>query len=229
MTRPSDQAARTAKRLAALGHRVVLAPALEIVPTGTAPPEGEFDLILATSAQAFAGGAPKPSLRALPVACVGERTARAAEASGFRVALVAPRAEALAERLVAEMKPASALYFAGRERKPVLEDRLRAAGWAVAVVEIYDARPVAGWPDEVLAALRDGRIDAVLHYSPRSAGAALSLIGGAASRLSHFCLSQDVADICARWAPTERIFTASQPDEEALLKLLCSVEPLRGD
>ncbi len=54
---------------------------------------------------------------------------------------------------------------------------MRGAGWRLDVVETYDARPVAVWPEEVVAALRGGRIDAVLHYSPRSAGAALALIG----------------------------------------------------
>jgi hypothetical protein len=70
-------------------------------------------------------------------------------------------------------------------------------------------------------ALQKGEIDAVLHYSPRSAAAALALMGaGAASGLSHFCLSADVADVCAAWAPRERIFTASHPDEEALMDLV---------
>ena len=68
----------------------------------------------------------------------------------------------------------------------MLEERLRAAGWRLEIVETYDARAVAIWPEDVVAALRGGRIDAVLHYSPRSAGATLALIGGSAARLSPF-------------------------------------------
>ena len=102
VTRPSDQAARTAKRLAALGHRPFCAPALEIVPIAAPAPEGPFDLIVAASAQAFSGLAPEAALRAAPLFCVGEKTAEAGRALGFRVAFVAPRAEALAARLAEE-------------------------------------------------------------------------------------------------------------------------------
>jgi uroporphyrinogen-III synthase len=220
VTRPRDQAARTARKLAALGHEAVIAPALEIFRTGVAVPDGPFDLILATSAQAFAGGTPPQALKGVAVACVGERTAQAARDAGFKVEFVAPRAEALAEMLIARATPGAALYLAGRERGPVLENRLAGGGWRLAVVETYDARPVASWPEEVVAALRGGRIDALLHYSPRSAGAALAVIGDSAPRLLHFCLSPDVAEICRLSAPAAKIIVASQPDEEALLHLL---------
>lgn len=229
VTRPPDPAARTAKRLAALGHEAWIAPALEIFPTGARLPDGPFDLVLATSAQAFAGWTAPQTLQGVAAACVGEKTAQAARAAGFDVKWAAPRAEALAEWLIDGKKPGAALYLAGRERKPLLEQRLRGAGWRLEVVETYDARPVAVWPEEVVAALRGGRIDAVLHYSPRSAGAALALIGDSAALLSHFCLSPEVADICREGAPGTRIFIASQPDEEALMSLLGSVELRRGD
>ncbi len=229
VTRPFEQAARTAKRLAALGHEVLLAPVLEIFPTGAPIPDGPFDLVLATSAQAFAGWTAPRALHGVAAACVGEKTARAARDAGLDVKWVAPRAEALAERVIAGNKPGAALYLAGRERKPALELRLAGAGWRLEIVETYDARPVAFWPERVVAALRDGRIDAVLHYSPRSAGAAMALIGAAATRLSHFCLSSDVADRCREGAPEATIFVASQPDEEALMSLLGSVESRRGD
>lgn len=221
VTRPADQAAPTAKRLSALGHSPVCAPALEIVPVAAALPEGPFDLILATSAQAFVGLSPSPALRAAPLACVGDKTAAAAEAAGFTARIVAPRAEALSARLIAEWPPGSALYLAGRERKPLLEDSLRAAGWRLAILETYDARPIEAWSAEVSAALKKGQINAVLHYSPRSATAALALIGAeGAAGLSHYCLSEDVAAICRTFAPAEKIFVASQPDEEALMTLV---------
>jgi len=231
VTRPADQAARTVKNLAARGHHALVAPVLEIVPTGATPPDGPFDLVLATSAQAFAArrGLAR-QLRAAPVACVGDMTAQAAREAGFAVTFVAPRAEALADRLIAEIGSARALYLAGRERKPLLEERLGAAGWGLVVVETYAAQAVAHWPDEVKAALDAGMIDAALHYSPRSARLALSLMGAdAAARLSHFCLSGEVAAVCESWVALERIFTPSQPDEEALMSLLGSVEPLRGE
>jgi uroporphyrinogen-III synthase len=221
VTRPVDQAAPTAKRLSALGHSPVCAPALEIVPLAPTLPDGPFDLILATSAQAFVGLRPSATLHAAPLACVGDKTAAAAKAAGFAPRIVAPRAEALSEWLIAEWPPGSALYLSGRERKPLLEDSLRAVGWRLSILETYQARPVKTWPEEIGAALKKGEIDAVLHYSPRSAAAALALIGAeGAAGLSHYCLSDDVAAICRSLAPAEKTFVASQPDEEALMTLI---------
>ncbi len=185
-------------------------------------PDGPFDLILADQRPGFRGiWQPAPALRAAPLFCVGEKTAEAGRALGFRVAFVAPRAEALAVRLAEEKRPRSALYLAGRERKACWKTACAPPAGACRILETYDARPVAAWPPDIGAALDKGEIDAVLHYSPRSAAAALGLIGAAAaSRLLHFCLSEDVAAICRNWAPAEKIFTAFQPDEESLLTLL---------
>ncbi len=221
VTRPADQAALTAQKLETLGHQPVIAPVMEIVPTGAVAPPGAYGVVLATSAQALAAIEPSSPLVALPLACVGEKTAAAAQALGFSVIHVAPRAECLAEILLAESTPKPALYLAGRERKTYLEEVLRAAGWQVEIVEIYETRPVARWPDDVRSALEDGGIDGVLHYSPRSATLALAMMGGAtARRLRHFCLSPEIASVCRGWTPEEQIFPASQPDEEALMTLL---------
>lgn len=216
VTRPDEQAARTAEKLRALGHRPVLAPVLEIVPTGASLPAGSFDLALATSARAFSGAAP-----VAPLACVGEKTAAAARAAGFAVLHVAPDAEALAAWLLAEGRPKHALYLAGRDRTPGLERALRAENWRVETVETYEARPTAGWPDALRAALATGEIDGALHYSPRSAALALALIGrAAAARLTHYCLSPAVAAVCRDWAAEKNILVAARPEEEALLSLL---------
>lgn len=229
VTRPADQASRTVKRIAALGHEPVAAPVLEVIATGAAPPDEPFDLILATSAQAFAGWAAPASLRAAPLACVGEKTAEAGRGAGLAPCAVATAAKKLVETLIAEHKPGSALYLAGRERKLDLEDGLRAAGWRLRIVETYDARPVAAWPPAVAAALGRGEIDAVLHYSPRSAQAALALIGASAARdMLHLCLSEEVSALCRARVPADKILTAFQPDEDSLLELLGPPARLSG-
>jgi uroporphyrinogen-III synthase len=215
VTRPVDEAARTAARLVSLGHEPVFAPVMEIAPTGAALPAGPFDLVIATSARALRGvGAPEA-----PLACVGEKTAVAGRQAGFALACVAPDAERLADVLLADPSPRRALYLAGRERRAELEARLRTAGWSVDLVEVYAAGPVAVWPAEVRAALVAGTIDGVLHYSPRSAELALGLIGPARERLAHFCLSPAVARVCAGHVADDRIFVASQPTEDCLLTL----------
>jgi uroporphyrinogen-III synthase len=229
VTRPPELAARTARLLSALGHQPLLAPVLEIAPTGAAPPDGPFDVLLATSAQAFIGLTPPARLRFAPLACVGEKTAEAGRAAGLSVSIVAPRAETLAQWLIGEKAQCSALYLAGRERKPILEERLREAGWRLEIVETYDARPVAAWPVEVETALMRDEIDAILHYSSRSAELALALTGAdVASRLWHFCLSPEIAAKCRVAAPAERIVTASHPDEDSIMTLLRPAGPSQG-
>jgi uroporphyrinogen-III synthase len=216
VTRPTDEAARTAARLAALGHEPVLAPVLDIASTGAAIPAGPFDLVIGTSARALQG---VEATRA-PLACVGEKTAAAGRKAGFSVTAVAPDAERLADGLLRDLKPQKTLYLAGRERRAELETRLRAAGWSVALVEVYEARAVAAWPAEIMAALGAGEIDGILHYSPRSAQLALALIGAARAGLLHFCLSQAVADVCGEQVAAERLFVASHPTEECLMTVL---------
>ena len=222
VTRPADEAARTADRLVALGHEPVVAPVMEVAPTGAAMPGGVFDFVIATSARALQG----VTATAAPLACVGEKTAAAGRAAGFAVASVAPDAQRLADLLLKDAGPKSALYLAGRERRPDLEIFLRAAGWGLTVVEVYASRPVAAWPQDIGAALAE-KIDGVLHYSPRSAELALNLMGAARARLAHFCLSPAVAQVCAR-NRVEKIFVASQPTEDCLLSLLARRDASSG-
>jgi uroporphyrinogen-III synthase len=63
---------------------------------------------------------------------------------------------------------------------------------------VYEARPAVSLTPEAVAALQDSNIDAVLHYSRRSATLTLVLVRKAGlmagfSRARHVCLSQDVA------------------------------------
>ena len=92
VTRPADQAEQTAQKLRALGHWPIVAPVLEVAPTGAPLPEGAFDIVLATSVQALAGFSPTSEHLALPLACVGEKTANAARTAGFSVLHAAPDA-----------------------------------------------------------------------------------------------------------------------------------------
>jgi uroporphyrinogen-III synthase len=230
VTRPADQAEQTAQKLRTLGHLPIVAPVLEIAPTGAPLPQGGFDLVLATSAQALARVALTAELLGLPLACVGEKTAGAARTAGFSVLYAAPDAEALADFLRMGGVAKSALYLAGHERRASLEDTLRAAGWRIEIVETYAAQAVQAWPADLRAALDAGEIDGVLHYSPRSAALALALIGREpARRLRHFCISSAVAAVCRDWAPESAVFAAFHPDEEALITLLGAEGPPCAD
>jgi uroporphyrinogen-III synthase len=227
VTRPRGQAEATARRLAALGHEPVLAPVLEIVPTGEAPPGGPCAAVLLTSQNAVpALAAERARFGATPIFAVGTRTAEAARRSGFGIVEEAGGDGLALLAYVRDRLPAGAqlLHAAGRDRKAEPARSLILAGYAVATWECYGARPVAALPDDAVAMLRDGQIGAVLHYSRRSAElfcrlARLSGLGEALAGMAHLCLSPDVARGLDSLAGL-KLRIAATPDEPALLRLL---------
>ena len=225
VTRADEDAQRTAVALGKLGHTAVLAPATMIRALKAGLPHGTWNAFAVTSHHAFLDL--EASLdRYRPVYAVGRRTAEAARAAGFRdVRVGTGDATRLADLLRLTLpRPARLLYLAGRDRKPVLEDTLIAAGYDIAVLETYAAEAVSEWPAAALEALRDSRVDAALHYSRRSVDLALALakasgLADAVMSLHHLCLSEDCAEPL-RTLGAASIAIAERPDEDALLALL---------
>ena len=227
LTRAADDAARTAGTLLAAGHVVVLSPAIEIVALEAAWPAGVVDAVFATSANAFEvpdfGPAPE-ARRLMPLFLVGERTAVSARERGFEGAsVVAANAAALSLAFgMLANKPRRIVYLAGRDRKPDIEAALREDGQVVEVMEVYRAQAADALSDHAEAAIRAQEIDAVLHYSRRSATLFAGLARGRGldiSSLRHLCLSDDVAaPLQERGLP--HVEVAGVPNEAALLGLL---------
>jgi uroporphyrinogen-III synthase len=89
-------------------------------------------------------------------------------------------------------------------------------------VVLYDAVPAALLDTVAEAAIAGGEVDGVLLYSPRSARTWIGLVVAAglaseATRLRHYCLSQNVAAVLGKDYPT---LVAPRPEEDALLSLL---------
>lgn len=231
VTRPEAQGRRTAARLGALGHEPLLVPLTAIRPTGAAPPPGPFAAAIVTSANAVPALAgwigDEPGRAALPVFAVGERTAehlRAAACASVRDAADEGGDAVALARLVRSAVPAGArlLLATGRDRKAEPAAALRAAGYDLAIWDVYAAEPARELPVALADALRAGRLDAALHYSRRSAETALALAAGAGllppfHALAHHALSDDIAEPLRR-AGAGRVAVAARPDEEALLQ-----------
>lgn len=178
LTRPEADAKRSAERLRALGHEPVIAPLFEIVPAGEPWPPGEYDRLLATSAHAFEH-LPETAdgLKRLPLHVVGERTAAAARATGFaQIESIEPDAKRLAIALARALPAAQRiLYLAGRERRPEIEAALAALGHSVTPWVIYRTHESPDAADALARVLRTGGVDAVMHFSPRSAALYMAL------------------------------------------------------
>lgn len=221
--RARDDARRTAARLGKLGFDALVSPVLEIVAIPFSEPQGDFRGVIATSAHAFEVRI-APHFRRAPIVVVGERTAQAAGIAGHsEVAGVAESAAKLLP-LIRDRFPRGArlLYLAGRDRKPDLETTL-ADEYQIVPLETYAAEPARALSDEAQAAILEGRVDVVLHYSRRSAEIFVSLATGgavtpAAGGLRHVAISRDAAAplIEAGW----RVDIAERPDEDAMIALI---------
>ena len=229
LTRPEPDNERTAAALRALGHEVLLAPLLHIeFVTGAdlgAPPWGGVLLTSANGARAIARHARRGELAGLPVVAVGESSADAARAAGFADVTSADGdandlARLAVRRFAGTRLPL--LYLAGEDRSGDLAGVLSSQGLTVRTVVVYRAAKARSLPPAARAALEQGEIDGVLHFSRRSVESYLDcgrdMIRQALAPV-HFCLSARAAEPL-RLAGAARIQVAAQPDEASLLALV---------
>jgi uroporphyrinogen-III synthase len=228
LTRARADAERTAACLAKSGHSTISSPVIEIAATDAAIPDERFDAIIATSAHAFAV-LPKPALTRIPLYAVGERTRKSAQRAGWTAPVhVSEDARALIASLGSESSTLRrVLYLAGRDRKREVEAAAQKIGLQLKIVETYAAREISSLSEEAERALRTEALDAVLHYSRRSAELFIAFaqragLWVAAAKLRHFALSPDVAEPLA--AAGAQTIVAAHPDEDHLLALLTQAD-----
>ncbi len=229
VTRPQPDAERTADALRAQGHEVVVAPLLRLETLKEDFGAGPFAAVLITSANGARAAAQHPradELRALPWFAVGDRSAAAARAEGFAgVTSADGDAGDLADLVAERCRDAKAplLYLAGSERSGDLSGDLQARGFAVRTAIGYRAVALP-FPPLLQQALQQAAVDAVLHFSRRSAelyvrGAAEAGITSPALKPRHYCLSAQVAEPLVA-AHVSRVVIADAPNETALLAAL---------
>jgi uroporphyrinogen-III synthase len=122
------------------------------------------------------------------------------------------------------------LYCAGEDRAGDLGRSLQAHGVRVETVCVYRAAMVADLAPDVRAAFAGDTIDAVLHYSARTAAAFVAAattagIRDLSIRARHLCLSAQVAAPLLAAGATA-IDVASEPNELALFALICPAAAL---
>jgi uroporphyrinogen-III synthase len=225
VTRPLHDARRTAERLAALGHDAVIDPVLTVEPVALKLPD-KVDAVTVTSANVFRAVPPLllAPLFARPLFAVGAHSAAAAATYGFGDTRAAGGdAYSLARLLIDRLSFGTrVLYLAGSERAHDLGALVRGAGIEVEMRVAYRAVPAARLGEETLALFKAGGIDAVLHYSARSAGIFLRLVDeaglrAAAGRARHICISSAVAEPLEQAGFTTE--ASARPSEDALFAL----------
>ena len=242
VTRPLPDAETTAAELRTLGLGVVMAPMLRFEPFGFAVADDiRHGGILATSANAIRAVATHLAgsrLLRLPLFAVGDRTAATARTAGFTKVFSAQGDAGSLRDLVIDAartrnlkKKSPLLYLASEEVSRDLAGELRDEGFEVITHIAYRMVPAKSLPAEVVDSFTGGRIEAVLHYSRRSAQAFVEAVRASGVEISALalpqcCLSAAVAEII-REAGATQVTVATNPDENALFEALKRALPAR--
>ena len=232
VTRPKEDAAGLAEALAALGCEAVLEPLFHVEFMDTAALDmSDVHALLLTSANGARALSRRDVSRELPVYAVGDATAAAAGEAGFtQVHSADGGVDQLAE-LVKDRMPQDAgilLHVAGSEVAGDLGGTLESAGYGYRRAVLYRAVPVKGLTAATVAALKDGDIDAVVFYSPRSAETCIELmrkarVVRAARELDALCLSAAVGEAASELTWRD-VRVAPRPNQESLLSLIGSAD-----
>jgi uroporphyrinogen-III synthase len=237
VTRPHPDNEATAARLRAKGFEVLLAPMLRLEPAAFhdngKEPYGAIIVTSANALRAIESHLKASRLLKLPLFAVGEHTADVARSFGFEQVISASGdAKALRDCVLAAVKSKRLkktnplLYLAGADPARDLSAELGERGFTVATKTTYRMIPAPKLPRETCEAFTANGIEAVLHYSKRSARAFLDLARAAGVEISalsvpQFCISSEIATV-VREAGATQVAAAVSPDENALLALLFS-------
>jgi uroporphyrinogen-III synthase len=235
LTRPHPEIETTAAGLRARGFEVLLAPMLRFEPAAFHDDsDARYGAVIVTSANALRGIESQlngSQWLKLPLFAVGEHTAAAARSLGFQQVISAKGDAASLRELVTASVKAKALkkaspllYLAGADLARDLAGELGERGFTVVTQTTYRMVPLSSLPRETCDAFAASRIEAVLHYSRRSARAFLESIRAAGVEISalsvpQYCISTGVASV-VRDAGATQVMTAAAPDENAVFALL---------
>ena len=233
VTRPEADAAALQVPLEAMGHRVSLAPMLEVSFNGAEPVDLDNCAgLIATSRNGLRGFEhQRPSFRPqalqLPLFAVGPGTAALARSLGFERVIEGPAtAQDLVPVVSKSLKPSSGalVRLAGDNLAFDLKAALAPFGYGLRQPVVYRTAAATRLPADVEENVVLGRIDAVILMSPKTAQTFVAIVtdrglAEAARKLSFICLSGAVAGSLAPWQPV-RTAVASKPNLDEILLLV---------
>jgi len=235
--RPFPDNEATAAALREAGYGVLLSPSLRFEPVAVRDePEAHYNAVIVTSANALRGIEGQPllaRLRSTKVFAVGDATADAARAFGFGdVESASGDAVALCDLVGKRLREAGQIcYLAGADLSRDLGTDLGARGYQVTTLTTYRMTPLLHFSEAVEAAFGAGEVEAVLHYSRRSAQSFVGAVKSAGLEISALalpqcCISEVVAAVL-REAGAARALVAVSPDENAIFEVLHRAIPLK--
>lgn len=182
VTRPAEQAQRTAAKLRALRHEPVIAPLLDIrYRENVAVPLEDVQALIFTSSNGVRAFARNSGSRDIAVFAVGQQTAEIARELRFtNIRHSDGDAAALASAVTrwADPRAGTLLHAAGADRAGDIAGALADAGLSVKKVILYQTVAADALPDAAHEVLERRLLDAVLVYSPRSGSVFAHLAAG---------------------------------------------------
>jgi uroporphyrinogen-III synthase len=231
VTRPHEESQSLAGALATRDVGALIEPMMEVhYCIAAALDLDTVQAILCTSANGVRALARVTTERGLPLLAVGEATASRARAEGFTTVASAGGAVTDLVRLAAaRLQPQNGrlLHVAGNVVAGDLVGALQAHGFVIERRVLYEARPVGALSAPAVCALRCGRIDFALFFSPRTAAIFVRLAGiaGVAEccrRTTALAISA-AADKVLAGLPWRDQRVAEKPNQTALLDALDAV------
>jgi uroporphyrinogen-III synthase len=232
--REAEAAEQTASALRSAGHAPFVAPMTKVLALPHPAFPAAVDALLLTSpATARLLAAQNTPFPLAQVLAVGDRTAEAARAAGYRdVASAGGDATDLVRLAQARLPPGAVLLCPGAAHPAHdLAALLSPHGFHVEVRALYRSAPVPALPAGLAAALQGRRIDAALHFSALAARTLIALAGSAdlavfLREIPHLCLSARVAEPLLDAGLATCV--SEKPNQTALLALLKGAPGLPG-
>jgi uroporphyrinogen-III synthase len=230
VTRPHPDNEVTARSLRERGFEVVLAPMLRFEALPLADDiDTDFAAVIVTSANALrAVEAQLEGFLKLPLFAVGEHTASEARRLGFGQVISAEgdagKLRDLLRKSLKSKKAKRLLYLAGNDLSRDLAGALGERGFEVVTRTTYRMVALSSLSRQTRDAFAANEVEAVLHYSQRSARAFLEAARAEGVEISALavpqcCISANVAAVL-REAGALQVLAAASPDENALFGAL---------
>ncbi|HVU20464.1 MAG TPA: uroporphyrinogen-III synthase [Rhizomicrobium sp.] len=223
ITRPEEDAMRIAEVLKSRGHEPVIAPLLQTnFHDGPEVSLEGVQAILATSANGVRALVRRSKRRDVPLFAVGPQTDEEARARGFTAVRNAngdSKALAAATRAWASPEKGALLHVKGAEGDGTLAALLKAQGFDVRTLVLYDVADI-GLREDARIQLANREIDAGLFFSARSARIFKEVVADLPLQtVMAVCISAATA---AALAPLtfRSVRVASAPNQDALLDCL---------
>ncbi len=227
ITRPAEDGAGIAARLAERGHQGLIAPLL----AARYDEARHLDLsgvqaVLVTSANGVRALARATQRRDISIFAVGPQTTMEAQKAGFtHIRNADGNARDLARRAGKWAAPRKGvlLHVASTDAPGTLVSLLTEAGFTARRVPLYRIEAAADLPQAATRALIDGRLDAAMFFSPRSASVFRDVLQQLDARLAEgltaLCISAETAAALSP-LPFASVRIADRPNQGAMLALV---------